>query len=352
MDGSAIATELSTCSTEAIPLTRIPDSNIRQFRRLGPAIALVSALLLATGATACGSAVSISTHHNLERSTHVGAGADADLSVSGQQDLDSLYTTITGTAAQRGAGELVAYHLEEDPFTDCMRSHGVNYDPVPEVDMWDGWPAADSGGYNSNWIADLTGGADHLIDVIIGQGAAQRAVATDQAAADAAYAALSDTDRMAWDAAADGCKEGAGFAEAWHPDGYYALLADYREMISNVERPLDDQFLDGYQQCMMAAGIEVSSHSDLVNDLSVSAPTGEDVPVTGDQGDDAWTEWVTTVRTALDADANCRGAAYAPAWAVLGPAIEAFLDTHAQALADEEQGWETISNQAAGYSTN
>lgn len=264
---------------------------------------------------------------------------------AGQTELDHIYTTITGTATQRGAGERVAYGLEQDPFTECMRANGVAYDPIAFVDAWSGWPAASSGAFSTKWLASLTD-EDHLVEVVQAEGVAQNKVAADQAASDKAYAALSDSDKAAWDKSINTRDEGKDFAEAWHPPGYYPLLAKYRTMVDSVDNSLDDAFSAAYQQCMRPSGYDVANHMDLVDGLRAGAPPPQDIPPPGTGGDSVWVDWVETVHAASRADGACRAAAYDAGWKTLGPEVAAFEQDNAQALAEEEAGWEQLVAQA------
>src|SRR4051812_36383593 len=98
---------------------------------------VVLAVLVATVSGCGGVDKAADAHHR------IGQGADGSLSHSaGETELDVLYTEITGTALQRGAGEEVAFHREQDPRVPCIAAHGVDSYTAPTfVNLWATWPA-------------------------------------------------------------------------------------------------------------------------------------------------------------------------------------------------------------------
>ena len=305
--------------------------------------AAVAIVIGAAFMSACGQGASATAPHT----ARIDAAAAATREY--QQQLDDVSATIGGTASQRGAGEQVLYHLEQDPFTTCMRAAGIDYTPVPFVNQWASWPVGGAGAFSTKWLAALDWG-DHLVGVVEAEAAAQRSVAAGQSASDKAYLALSDSDRAAWDAAVASCPEGKNVADAWHPSGYYPLLAKFNTMVDGVDGSLGDRFGGDYQSCMKSRGFSATDHADLVAHLRASPFAANDVPAPGETGSDAWQAWVESVNAAAGADAACRVDAYNAGWAVLGPQVAAFAQDNAAALQDEEAGWQRFSVQAAASS--
>ncbi len=261
-----------------------------------------------------------------------------------QSQLDQLYADIAGTPSQRVAGDVVAFHVEQDPFTSCAQAQGVGYTPPAVIDQWSGWPLTNAGSFSTSWLATTTD-PDHLGSVIQNEAAAQRAQADDEAKREAAYEGLSQADQQAWDAALKQCSEGQNYSEAYHPSGYYPLLTAYRSLLNSSDAAAMAS-AGGYPDCMNTAGYKVTDHFELVDYLTARAPAYTDIPPPGQSGGDAWAAWVTDEHAAMAADANCRAEAYAAGWTALGPSIAMFEADHAQALADEEQGWKDLVGQA------
>src|SRR4051794_843144 len=57
--------------------------------------------------------------------------------------LDGLSDRFEGTPTQRRAGELVEYHIYQDPIVSCMAGKGFSYTPPPFVDPYAGLTDSD-----------------------------------------------------------------------------------------------------------------------------------------------------------------------------------------------------------------
>jgi hypothetical protein len=255
-----------------------------------------------------------------------------------------LYATIGGTPVERDAGGLVSYRIEEDPFTTCVRALGVDYSPVPYVEQWANWPSGGASTFSTAWLAPLDD-PQHLRQVVQSQVTAERAVAADQLAANQHYQALDATDRAAWDKALSSCSEGGGYADAWHPAPYLGLISNFHATLNDVDAEVAKD-AGSYQACMAGHGYSVASYSDLVAYLEDQLPVDTDIPSIGQAGGAAWDAWTSLESDAYAADATCRSTLYEEGMALLAPVLQQFEADNAQALVDEQNGWDSLVAEA------
>jgi hypothetical protein len=309
--------------------------------RFGGGAALVLVLAVCAG---CGSAPT---------TVPSAGGAPAQVRVSPrvrrwEARLDRLYLRIAGSPVERDAGEEVAFHIEQDPFTACMRSHGIDYpDPVFSR-RWAYWPAHGAAAFDTRWLASLTDPL-HLAKVLQGEAAAQHPVHRQESKSDHRYEDLGPAARKAWDAAVKSCHEGAGYEEAWHPRLYYTLLGRFHALVDGVDLSLAG-FSAGYRACMMRAGFRAHDHQQLVSHLEHRLGMSADVPVPGKPGNAHWQAWLSVARGAGVADASCRARAHASAWARLGPRIAVFEHRYRGLLRREDAAWAALRRRAAALS--
>lgn len=282
------------------------------------------------------------------------SGAQPRVRVSAQvrrweSQLDRLYTRISGTPVERDAGEAVAFHIEQDPFTACMRSHGIDYPSPTFSKRWAYWPAHGAAAFETRWLGSLTDPM-HLSKVLQSEAAAQHPVHRQESRSNTRYDDLGAADRKAWDAAVKSCHEGHGYDEAWHPPLYYALLGPFHAMVDGVDLSLVG-YGPRYRACVARAGFRARDHEQLVSHLERRLGVSADVPVPGKAGNARWRAWLSLERRAGAADAACRGAAHAAAWARLGPRIARFERRYRAQLLREDAGWRRLERRAAALDT-
>jgi hypothetical protein len=275
---------------------------------------------------------------------HARPGVLSPTSVTGrrQVDADRLYLEITGTARQRGAGDLRAYRVEENPLTRCVRAAGLRYTPEAFVDQWINWPSAGSSTSDTGFLA-ATDRPEYLVLLEQSKAAAERVAAADDVAYGKAFESLSATAQVTRRAAFASCSEGRGYAEVWHPRRYDVLDYAYHGVLDAIDVRIARKFEAPYESCMASGGYPgLRDHEDLQDFLESKLPSIDSIPPLGGRGNASWRAWVSLEGSAVAMDGRCRSAAYAEGMSLLAPAIRQFESAHAAQLAQETAGWDEI----------
>lgn len=260
-----------------------------------------------------------------------------------ERQLDHLHDLIGGSPRERAAGELVLFHREQDPFTDCMRAAGIDYTPPAWADMWRLRDSRGSGASASLFLEPIDD-PDFPVRVERAEANAQRETGRDEARSNHAYASLGPAAKARWDAATKRCHPGRASTEGWHPAGGYQSLMNAYYALLGVGDAAAVRHARGYARCMRAAGIHAENASLLPDALIPNFPP-EQAPAEG-PGGPLFQKWVAKVHRAMAADSRCRRPAFLAGWRALGPRIVPWERAHAAAIAALHRRWEALVSRA------
>ena len=131
------------------------------------------------------------------------------------------------------------------------------------------------------------------------------------------------------------------------PEGSTELTSQFKSLVFDVDKELGST--DEYDRCMTDSGVALPKMGDsegwqkLYNYLTGIMPLP---PLAGEEPSQEWTEYRSTEKDAIEADAQCREAKYMEGLAMLDSRLADFEKTHATEISSMATAWQRTVERA------
>ena len=272
------------------------------------------------------------------------AGAPSASEVSNAQAVDArlaaLDTSIWGSNLERGAGAYLGHVAINAPIEKCMEGLGFPYN-APYVDGYS--TITDPGGADGTWAQPLMNSATSA-NV---RASAEVAAETDRLMRAPEKGSVKASDE--YSKALRECGEPGDYGDAASPRASLELSSDLAKVVGGISSEYGTD--DAYNECMKAAGFDVTSDDEvgyegMVALIRNSSPPPDDILNGGADANAKWENYLEFEQAVLTADEDCRLDRHVDAMAEIDIALDKFEQDHADEIAAIRADWQSIVKQA------